>query len=264
MISNKSELSDVQHWLLTAITAPLPPPRPEIDQLLSSSRQQSAADRLTVYRGAYIARLLEVLREQFPCTRFAVGDDLFDQFAAGYLQAHPPGSYTLARLADKLADYFEATRPADLGDFVVELSRLEQAIDRVFDAAGPEYLPAFTMPEQADESLTLKLVPGLELLAFRYPVSGYYTAWKANNQPQWPQPQKQFVALLRRDYIVRRHELTSLQHELLVSIARGLPLGAAVAAAARFTDDADAEGLASNFADWFALWSASGFFSAAS
>jgi len=261
--SYQPQLADLQHWLLSAITDPIAPRHHEIDQRLSPSREQSAADRLTVYRSAYLARLLEILREQFPCTRFAIGDELFDEFATGYLQSHPPHSYTLARLADHLVTYLEATRPTDWGAFLVELVRLEHTIDRVFDAAGPEKLPPFTMPQKADESLTLKLAPGLELLAFRYPVSTFYTAWKADRQPPWPQPQPQFVALLRRDYIVRRHELHHLQFELLTAIARGLTLAESISAAANTTENPDELHTADTLRDWFAAWAASGFFTAA-
>jgi hypothetical protein len=264
MTSSKIELSDVQRWLLAAITEPLAPSQSDIDQLLSPSLQQSAPERLAIYRGAYLARLLEVLREQFPCTRFAVGDELFDQLAAGYLHLHPPRGYTLAKLADNLVDHLEKTRPADWGEFVVDLARLEHAIDRVFDTAGPENLPPFTMPQDANDSLKLTLTPGLELHEFRYPVSSYYTDWKAGQQPHWPQPQQQFIALLRRDYIVRRHELTSLQYELLFGIQRGLPIGEAVATATIAAKNVDPNELAAELGLWFAAWTASGFFAAAS
>src|SRR5438067_1824682 len=171
MTSHESRLDELQRWMLAAVTDPSLPASTAIDEMILPSRQQSATERLAVYRHAYLARLLEVLREQFPCTRFAVGDELFDQFATDYLQAYPPRSYTLARLADSLVIHLEATRPADWGAFIVDLARLEQAIERVFEAAGPENLPSFMMPSQADESLKLMLAPGFELLSFRYPVS---------------------------------------------------------------------------------------------
>lgn len=259
----ETDLAALQHWLLAAITEPIAPQQAAVGERLLPSREQSAAQRLDIYRGAYLARLLEVLREQFPCARFAVGDELFDQFAAGYLDAHPPRSYTLAKLADKLVNHLEVTRPADWGEFVVDLVRLEHAIDRVFDTAGPETLRPFTMPQDANDSLKLTLAPGLELHEFHYPVSSYYTAWKAGRELQWPQPQQQFVALVRRDYIVRRHELTNLQYELLLGVSRGLPIGDAVAGAVCVTSDVDADKLAAEIGVWFATWTASGFFAAA-
>lgn len=262
-------LNDLQHWLLNSITAPTT--AQNIDTYLLPSQNQSPADRLAVYQHAYLARLLEVLQSLFPCTRFAVGEDLFDQFAAGYIQTHPPHSYTLAHLADKFANYLDATRPPDWGAFLVELVRLEQAIDRIFDAPGPENLPPFTLPTTADASLTLSLVPGCELHAFHYPVSTYYTSWKSwvavgrtanhgsNDPPSWPAPQNQFLALFRRDYIVRRYELTPTQFTLLTALHSAATLEDALAAAANNNPN-DLDTLAHNFQSWFTFWAAERFF----
>jgi len=249
-------LDQLQRWFLNSVTQP--GAATNVEEQVLPSGQQSAAERLAVYQNAYGARLLEVLQSLFPCTRFAVGDGIFVQLAAGYLQAHPPSSYTLGRLADTFADYLDATRPADWGAFVVELVRLEQAIDRVFDAPGPERSPPFSLPARPDESLRLKFVPGFELHRFHHPVSEYYTAWKAGRNPGWPEPKEQFAAVLRRDYIVRRYELTAVQHGVLAAIQSGQTLSDAVMAAAHQTDDVDS--FARQFQGWFAFWAAERFF----
>jgi hypothetical protein len=264
MIRHEVQLDALQKWTLAAISDPECPPTDEIEAAILPSRQQSAAERLHVYRHAYLARLLEVLRELFPCTRFAVGDALFDQFAAAYLRQHPPHSYTLARLADHLAEHLDATRPADWGEFIVELIRLEQAIDRVFDAAGPERLPPFVLPTNADDSMKLTFVPGFELHAFHYPVSTFFTAWKAGEQPAWPQRSEQLVALFRRDYIVRRYELTAIQYDLLLSLSQGASLSESLAVAANSADQSSRDELSADIHCWFATWAASGFFASAS
>lgn len=251
------DLHHLQHWLLHSITSPNS--ATAIDQHLLSSTTQSPTDRLAVYQHAYLARLLEVLQNLFPCARFAIGDELFNQFAAAYIQAHPPHSYTLANLADKFADYLDATRPADWGAFLVELVRLEQAIDRIFDAPGPENLPPFRLPTTADASLKLSLVPGCELHAFHYPVSTYYTQWKHSIPAEWPEPRDQFVALLRRNYIVRRYELTATQFNLLTALHSGAPLGDALSTAAKNRAD-DVDTLAADFQSWFKFWTAERFF----
>jgi hypothetical protein len=318
MMSGHS-LYHLQRWMLEAICKPATASELRIAEALLPSRQQSAAERLAAYQHAYVARLLEVLREQFPCTRFAAGDDVFDQLALGYLQAHPPRSYTLARLADYFADHLEATRPADWGAFLVELARLEQAIERVFDGPGPEglstrqatFLRQEPLTEKAqfeaessctitsdadtgkmpvppgekaqfeaessctitsdadtgkmpvppgDGSLKLSFVPGFELPAFRYPASAFYTAWKAGQEPAWPEAEEQFAALFRRDYIVRRFELTRAQYALLEGLLEGKSLGEALAAAAESAPDAALDQLALDVREWFSQWTASGFF----
>jgi hypothetical protein len=258
MSQRPTNLDGLQRWMLWAITDPASQPG-DLGGIVLPSHQQSPEQRLAVYQHAYFARLLEVLRELFPCSRFAVGDELFDQFCIDYLRRFPPGSYTLARLADKLAEYLEETRPADWGGFIVELVRMEHAIDRVFDAAGPEKVPPLALSPESTADMQVLLLPGFELHAFDYPVSRFFTDWKAAKQPTWPDRQPQFVALLRRDYIVRRYEVTAVQHELLQALSRGATLGEAVAAAAEVADS-PVEQLAADFRDWFAFWAAERFF----
>ena len=297
-MAGQQSTDELQRWMLAAVTEPAKVGEAALNETILPSRQQSAADRLAVYQHAYVARLLEVLREQFPCTRFAAGDDVFDRLALGYLQAHPPRSYTLAHLADHLPDYLERTRPADWGEFLVEVARLEQAIDRVFDGPGPEGgLPRsgrptpgrgegmfrglegltekagmegepncgvnweantgkMPVPRAADESLRLSFVPGFELHEFRHPVSTFYTAWKAGEEPAWPGPEAQCIALLRRDYIVRRYELSREQFEMLGDLKAGKTLGEALAA----VKEGRLDERVANVREWFTEWTAGGFF----
>jgi hypothetical protein len=255
MNRSQPQLDGLERWMLAAITDPAGVAASEVSRVILPSLQQSSAQRLAVYQSAYFARLLEVLRELFPCTRFAVGEELFDPFAAGYLQAHPPHGYTLARLADKLVDYLDATRPSDWGAFVVELARLEQAIDRIFDGAGPEGLPPFELPAGAGGGSSLVFVPGLELHAFSFPVSTYYTGWKAGRQPAWPSADQQYVALFRREYVVRRLELTAVQYELLLCLKRGSSIDESLATAGALDTLSPEE-----VQGWFAQWARCGFF----
>ncbi len=259
MTPASSQLDQLQRWLLSAITSPAEIAPSELASTILPSHHQSATERLAIYQHAYLARLLEVLRELFPCTRFAVGDELFDQFATGYLTAHPPHSYTLDRLADHWVEYLDASRPADWGHFIIELARLEHAIDRIFDAPGPENLPPFALPSGAAASLLLSFVPGFQLLAFDFPTSSFYSAWKAGQQPPWPNEHSQFIALLRRDYIVRRYELSHTQHELLLALHRGGSLGEALLSVSK-SANVNADELAANVGPWFQLWAAEQFF----
>jgi hypothetical protein len=262
MSRSSPALDELQHWVLTAITSPAEPNPEELKHLILQSSQQTSVERLAVYRQAYMARLLGVLRELFPCTRFAVGDELFDQFCVGYLRAHPPTSYTLGRLADRLPEYLDATRPADWGGFIVELTRLEQAIDRGFDAPGPERLPPLRLPNGICGKGRLRLTPGCELLSFKYPVSTYYTAWKSDHAAGWPNPLEQYIALVRRDYMVRRYDLHAAQFRVLSALQAGASLDEAVSLAADMPGGR-LDDLPSCVQQWFHDWTSAGFFVAA-
>ncbi|MFN0022018.1 MAG: DNA-binding domain-containing protein, partial [Pirellulaceae bacterium] len=140
-------LEQLQRWLQTVIMHPVGVEGEVIEQIILPSSKQTSAERLEVYAAAYYLRLVDCLQEFFPCLRFAMGDDVFDDFALAYLQQYPSQSYTLHHLADQFANYLNDTKPNGSDqpcrweDFFVDLARLEHAIEVVFDADGPEEPP---------------------------------------------------------------------------------------------------------------------------
>lgn len=270
MSTESMSLQQLQHWLQAVITHPggvRPSEAATFEEIVPPTSKQSSAERLAVYASAYYLRLVDCLREFFPCLRFAMGGDVFDDFALAYLQRHPSQSYTLHHLADKFADFLNETRIGSetcWEDFFVDLARLEHAIEIVFDAEGPEKSSSLGRGWGAAFSpqSVLTFVPGFQLLAFRYPVSSYYTAWKRDERPQLPAPGEQQIALFRRDYIVRRHELNSVQHDLLLALQAGRSLEQSIALVAPRTLAAGEteEILAANLRAWFEQWAGAGFF----
>jgi hypothetical protein len=282
-------LEQLQRWLLAVITHPagieagIETARGEIDveardveQVVARSERQTSIERLAVYGNAYFLRLLECLRELFPCLAETIGSETFDQFAIAYLHRYPPRSYTLGRLADRFVQFLEETRPAEDGDerageveiawpeFVVDLARLEDAIEQVFDARGPEESPQLSAADLANvdpaawAAMRLKLATGMQLLAFRFPVSTHFTDWKRAEAPDFLAPAAQYVALFRREYIVRRYELSRPQYELLLALQNGAAVAEAIELAAEHLDDFDQ--FAADLRRWFEFWSAEQFF----
>lgn len=243
-----------------------------IDEIACNSTRQTAEERLAVYAHAYWARLLECLREEFPILRATVGDVAFDGLAVGYLMSHPSTSYTLGRLGERFPEYLRSTTAGDATDvfseLVADLACLERAVNDVFDAPGGETLGYLTV-EQLERvgpedrgALQLRLLPTVRLLAFRTNVNDYFTGMRAAAETL-PPPElcPTFVALTRRDFVVRRLSLTSIQFKLLTAIAAGQSLNDALGAAcdrhaslkpqvSSDVESVDSETLRNWFADW--------------
>ncbi len=257
----------------------------EIESVILPSRQMSSIERLEVYGNAYYARLIHCLQELFPALRYAVGDEGFDQFALGYLQQFPSTSYTLGKLADSFVSFLDETRrqhfasstdasPSEGNDdrettpawtrFIVELARLEFTIDEVFDGPGIEKQPPelseslSLVPATAWESLRLTPVVCFRLLAFEFPVNDYFTAFRQHKSPRLPEAQPSYLAITRRDYVVRRYPLNATQYALLSAIDSGATLGEAVVKAADSTPETDP--LSQSLSDWFSMWARAPFF----
>lgn len=212
-----------------------------LDHVVRSTPGLGAAERLELYRRGYRSRLVECMRATHPALRHALGDELFDAFAADYLAASPSRSHTLADLGAGFADHLAATRPD--GDelwpeFVVELARLERAFLEVYDGHGAEgeqiaserELPA--QPTSAWLAATVDPVPCLRLTRARFPVGAYLRAVRAGEEPELPPPADSRLALCRQDYVVTFADLDEPGDAGLQALLGGASVGEAAARAA--------------------------------
>ncbi len=264
----------------------------QLEKVITRSRALTAAERLAIYANAYHTRLLECLGEVFPMLKRTLGDEAFDGFAFGYLQEYPSRSYTLNELGRHFPRHLQETRPLkedeeletlatdspdghpshseDWPDFLIDLARLEWAFYDVFDGPGVEGQPLLradellNIPAERWPEAQLEPVPCLQLLTTRFPVNDYYTRLrkaKENEFVPFPSSHESFVALSRRDFVVRRYNLSPTEFELLRAINEGQPIGRAIQSAALASND-NVEQLASNLRLWFRNWTAEGFFRA--
>lgn len=252
--------------------------RGQLEAVVRRSRNLTASERLSIYANAYYSRLLECLGACFPILKQALGDEVFDSFAFEYLQRYPSRSYTLDHLGQHFPKFLDETRPepeegsepggVDWPDFLIDLATFEWTIAKVFDGPGvegrtlltPEALQAFPAERFADAHLVP--VPCLTLLAFRFPVNAYYTAARhaeEGKEVPIPAPANEWVAVTRREFVVRRYPLSPPQHALLTEILAGSTVGEAIAAAAE-ASDLDDESLAVELRAWFRFWVAEEFF----
>jgi hypothetical protein len=286
------QLAQIQRWLQAVITHPdgveagltslearaeIDVSPDQIEDVVDPSNRRTSIERLEVYANAYYARLLECLRDEFPALHHAVGEEVFDGLAFGYLQSYPSHSYTLSELSRHFVDYLEETRPRDdddpdgapsWPDFMIDLARLERSYSEVFDGPGAERLTLLgaadlqhLSPESWVEARLLP-VPCLRLLSLRYPVHEYATAVREKREPDFPDPKPTRLAISRINYVVRRWTLTRVQFELLEALIAGQTVGAAIERAATLAAESgeSIDRLADNLRDWFAEWSSAGFF----
>lgn len=205
----------------------------DLERTLTRSRKLSALQRLAIYGRGYHLRLLECFQAEYPCLRNALGDELFNQFVADYLQCHPPTSYTLQKLAAEFPGHLAATRPnADAPvesreiwpDFIVELASLEREFMEVYDGEGVENRSTVTARHisEIDSSqlptLRFVLSPCVRLLRFRFPVVRYFRSFRHGEHAEFPELQESFLVITRQDFVVRFHEQTTTAFRLLSSL----------------------------------------------
>ena len=93
-------------------------------------------------------------------------------------------------------------------------------------------------------------------------MNDFYSAYRQDEEPDYPEPAEALIAISRRDYIVRRFDLSRPQYELLASLVAGETIEQAIAASAEafFAAGGDEAQLAASLPRWFQSWTAEGFF----
>lgn len=282
-------LDQVQHWMQHVITHPdgvvagivcdasqrqIEITVERVEQVVRRSRRQTSIERLQIYANAYYARLLGCVREEFPATAHALGQETFDAFCFGYLQSYPSQSYTLADLGRHFPKYMAETRPRELAgddgspgwpDFLIDLATLERVYSEVFDGPGIENRQTLAdddllqVPPEKWPEARLIPAPCLRLLALQYPVHEYVSAVRHTLEVVIPEPTPTYLVVTRRDFVVRRRAVPDLEFNLLKALVDGESVGAAIERAAE-TPGVETDRLAADLHEWFRSWAAAGYF----
>src|SRR5262245_34440817 len=175
----------------TALAATIP-------DVFLPSRELSSEERVGVYAGMYFARLIEVLEEEFPALVHLLGHERAHALFHDYVVAHPSRHYSLNVLGKGLGAYLrDAAVEREPRAFAIELSRLERAIQDVFDAPECASLSAdaiTSVPPERWAGARLVPIPAFALFDFNHPVNAWYQAFKDDEPRPVPKPSPSYLA----------------------------------------------------------------------
>lgn len=189
-----------------------------------SDARLDAAARVDVYARMYVARLVDVLFEDYPRVAAIVGPDAFGVLARAYVAAHPSTHASLRWFGRDFPGFVAAVadrdeRPAYLAD----LARLEWMRLAVFDApdAAPLALAALrAVPPDAWAKLRFHLVPALEVLRAAWPVHRIWDVDAAAPSDGW-QPADVCLRVWRRDDTVYQAPMEEAERVALARVRAG-------------------------------------------
>jgi hypothetical protein len=232
----------------------------DVERVILPSKTLTAVERVGVYQGMYLLRMVEALEGDFPAVAHFLGDEEFAETVTRYVAAHPSTSYTFNRLGAGFPEFLKTSRGIRRKAFVADLARLELAVTEVFDAPESAAWPADSVtkiPEEAWPGAVLKPIAAFRLGAYGYPVNAYLQSVKDENHDHPDAGRKAtHVAVWRKGFEVWRLDLSKPAYDFLGALAKGRPFGKAVEAAAR--------GMQGNSGDqlfrWLRDWVAEGMF----
>jgi hypothetical protein len=231
-------LRELQYRFRVALTADLAAPDAPaaIDAVLlglvRDHGRLGAAARIQIYRDMYRARLVDILREDFPRVAGILGDDEFEAVAGRYVTRHPSVHPSVRYVGDRFADFVDAER---LGPpFLRDLARLEWARLDVFDDADAEPLRMADLQGIAPAdwpALELRAIPACRLLECAWPVHEIWAATRdAADDLAAPEPRPVTIRVWREGSDVSHAAIGVTERRVFPLLERGAPFSVLCAA----------------------------------
>jgi len=237
------------------------------DEHIGGNTRLSPVEQLEIYREQYWLRHTGSLLEDFPGVWGILGQHDWERLVEEYLLAHPPATFSLRELGERLPQFVRTREGLPNRELVADMAELEWAHVGVFDAPeapplDPEKLRA--VPEDAWEGVRLVPHPALRLLHTKYPVlelrRRLLAARDASDDTPIPMPDAEpsFLAIFRRNLAIEHEPLDPGAFTVLSKLCRAMPLGPACEETAQELA-IELELVARELETWFATFTARGY-----
>lgn len=209
-------------------------------------------EQLGVYVNGYRYRLFDIIADDFPVTRNALGKEAFNPLVDDYIEATPSTHFNVIKYEFAFPEFIKSKVPP----FVYEVALVEKTLVEVFDLKEtvPLSLEAFgaVPPEQFFEQ-KLSIRAASRFLVLAYPVNGYITAFHEKQHPELPALEKTYLLVYRHEDSVWRMNLEEKEYALLQALAGGMTVGEAIEKMMAISQGEEAE-IVAKLQQWFAKW----------
>lgn len=181
---------------------------------------------LAIYHNAYKARLLDVLRNDFPTILHWMGDEEFDGLATAYIRQSPSAHFSLRWLGKGFEGFVREHLVPEQSAPLAELIALEWAFTLAFDAPAAEPLTIEAMaalaPEQWPE-LRVRAVPSMQSLECRFNSLSLWRSVKEETEFPHSMPVEipQLCLIWRKGLICNYRSLDPAQASALDGVLNG-------------------------------------------
>jgi len=226
MPSSDLALAPLQQWLQSVVThsgdvyEAAGAAAIHVDDVVLPSHTLQPIQRIGIYHGMYMLRMVEALAADYPAVSRFLGEESFEELVRSYVETYPSRSYTLNRLGDTFPEFIAAST-VKRRVFLRDLAKLELAMTQVFDESEAEPLPADAIASIAPERIAdarLIPIPAFRLLALEYDANEAYQSFR-DDRAMKPRRCRTWMAVHRRDYSVYRMPLVREAFTFLEALA---------------------------------------------
>lgn len=208
--------------------------------------QLGAEERINIYAEMYFARLVDVLKSDFPRVAALLGCERFHEAVSQYLARYPSTHPSLRYLGRCFPRFLEDCATTVDMPFLSDLAALEWGRIEVFDALDVEPLRIEHLQNLASEewpTLRFQLIPSLRIIQCRWPV---YEIWNVTETEEATamianvHPEPTVLRIWRDDFSVYHTKIDIIEQTALSCLLSDKPFAAVCAALEKVAPDGDA------------------------
>ena len=211
--------------------------------LIAESQPISRAVRLGVYQDAYLLRLDEALRGNFPKLHLLLGDESMMALTTAYVATHPSRRPSIRWFGDALPAFLAEHPDYAPVPALAELAQFEWALCNAFDAADADTLPPTALAALSDDdwpAMRLAFHPALRQLALHWNVVTVWRALDTGETPPTPEADARSWVVWRQADQPHYRSQGEDEAALLRAMQGGLPLATACETLLPWHDEATA------------------------
>ena len=202
-----------------------------------SHRGLSAAERVGIYQGMYLPRMMEALESDYEGLAHFLGATAWTRLVRAYLTAHPSRSYTLNELGRRLPEFVRHARGCRARPSATTSRGSSAPWPRCSTPRRRSRSPRRSSRRSRPRDLErARLVPiaALRLLVLDHDAGAWLDSLRGDEHAHPPVRRKRTrVLVYRRSYGVKRREQAEAAFALLEDLVAGVPIGRALARALR-------------------------------
>ena len=155
------------------------------------SDELSSEFRLGIYANAYVARLLEVLENDYPVIRMLLGEDAFYELAQTYIR-HYPSTYTSLRwFGQHLVEFLQEVAAYHKTPWLAEMAEFEWTLVDAFNASDQRSITEHDIaqvPPDQWSNLSFIFHSAVFSVTYQWNILPIWQAHKAGNPLPEPYP----------------------------------------------------------------------------